>query len=171
MILPLRRKCERTQPNYLTEIPMGKVCPSSLGVCSPPEWADWGASGSGHGGLCVFWVFVCFVWGFFCVVLDMEPKPKCLSTSCWVWDPCATAHTSSLPCPSPGSLGCSSSDIWQRLAEVGKQKHGLGNQKHGLAPAIPHAMRGMRNWGRWKLTRPGEDRGEADWAAEGATCG
>lgn len=50
MILPLRRKGERTQPDYLTEIPVWKVCPSSLGVCSPPLWAVWGESGSSHGG-------------------------------------------------------------------------------------------------------------------------
>lgn len=45
-----------------------------------------------------------------------------------------------------------------------------GKQKRDLAPAIPHAILGMRNLGRLYLTSPGGDRGEADWAAEGSNC-
>lgn len=140
MILPLRKKGERTQPHYLTEIPVGKVCPSSLGVCSPPAGAVWEESGSGHGGLHLV------------VVLGVVTKSKYLLTF------------SSIPCPSPGSLGCSSSDTWQRLAEVEEAEAWFGSSH------IPHAILGMRNLGRLNLTSPGEDRGKADWAAEGATC-
>lgn len=45
-----------------------------------------------------------------------------------------------------------------------------GKQKRSLAPAIAHAILGMRNLGRLNLASPGEDRGDTDWAAEGAIC-
>lgn len=57
-------------------------------------------------------------------VLGMVTKPNCLPASSWVWDPCATVHTPSLPCPSPGSLGCPSSDIGRGWLRWGKQEHG-----------------------------------------------
>lgn len=85
MILPLRKKGEKTQADYLTETPVGKVCPSSLGVCSPPVWAVWEESESSHGGLHLV------------VFLGMVTKPICLPTSSWVHrDPCATVHASSI---------------------------------------------------------------------------
>lgn len=136
---------------------VGKVCPSSLGDCSPPVWAVWEESGSSHEGLHLL------------VVVGMTIKPICLPTFSWVWDPCATVHTSSILYPSPGALHAPALRLvrgWQRW----------GKQKHDLAQAIPPAILGTRNSCRLKLPSPGEDRGEAEWvcqswAAEGATCG
>lgn len=113
MILPLRKKGEKTQADYLTETPVGKVCPSSLGVCSPPVWAVWEESESSHGGLHLV------------VFLGMVTKPICLPTSSWVHrDPCATVHASSIFL---WSFGCLSSDTWQRLSEVGEAEMLFGS--------------------------------------------
>lgn len=153
MVLPLRKKGERTQPDYLTEIPVGKVCPSSLGVCSPPVWAAWEESRSSHGGLHLV------------VVLGMVTKPPCLPTFSCVGSLCYSSH---LLHPLLLLSRSPAFHLWH-LAEAD-----WGGGRRSIPHDIPHAIWSLRNSGRLKFTSPGEGRGEAEWvcqswAVEGAT--